>query len=71
MSEQQIKVLNSLLDGAGDEFEDGIKANKYQNIANVSKATSTRHLAELVNKGCLKQLPGGGRSTRYAINTGT
>lgn len=70
LTAQQIKVLNRLLDGAGEEFEDGINANKYQGIADVSKATATRHLKELLTKGCLTQLPGGGRSTRYAINTG-
>ena len=69
LSEQQIKVLNRLLDGAGDEFKDGINANKYQGIAKVSKATATRHLTELLEKGCLIQI-GGGRSTRYVINTG-
>jgi len=69
LSAQQIKVLNRLLDSAGDEFIDGISAKKYQGIANVSKATATRHLTELVTKACLIQLPGGGRSTRYAINT--
>lgn len=70
LTAQQIKVLNRLLDGAGEEFKDGINANKYQGMANVSKATATRHLKELLTKGCLTQLPGGGRSTRYAINTG-
>ncbi len=69
LSEQQIKVLNRLLDGADDEFKEGINANKYQGVANVSKATATRHLQELLTKGCLTKLPGGGRSTRYAINT--
>lgn len=71
LSERQIKILNRLLDAAGDEFEQGINASKYKNIAGVSKATATRDLTELVSKGCLKQLPGGGRSTRYAINTET
>jgi Fic family protein len=33
----------------------------------VSKATATRHLSDLLNKGCLQKLPGGGRSTRYQI----
>ena len=70
LTDQQIKVLNRLLDGAGEEFADGINATKYQGIADVSKATATRHLKELLTKGCLTQLPGGGRSTRYAINTG-
>ena len=67
LSEQQIKVLNRLLDGSGDEFKEGINANKYQGIAKVSKATATRHLTELLEKGCLIKI-GGGRSTRYAIN---
>lgn len=69
LSERQIKILNRLLDGAGDEFEQGINASKYKNIVGVSKATATRDLTELVSKSCLKQLPGGGRSTRYTINT--
>ena len=70
LSARQIKVLNRLLDSAGDEFEQGINASKYKSLADISKPTATRDLVELVAKGCLKQLPGGGRSTRYAINTG-
>ncbi len=69
LTERQIKVLNRLLDSAGEEFLLGINASKYQSLTKVSKATATRDLTELVAKGCLKQLPGGGRSTRYAINT--
>ncbi len=65
--ERQIKVLNRLLDSAGEEFLQGINASKYQSLATVSKATATRDLTELVAKGCIKQLPGGGRSTRYTI----
>ncbi|PJX15224.1 DUF4172 domain-containing protein [Halomonas sp. 141] len=67
LNERQIKVLNRLLDTAGEEFAQGINARKYQSLANVSKATATRDLAELVEKGCLFRLPGGGRSTRYAL----
>ena len=68
LSARQIKVLNRLLDNAGEEFEQGINASKYKSITDVSKPTATRDLAEMVSKGCLKQLPGGGRSTRYTIN---
>lgn len=71
LSARQIKVLNRLLDSAGEEFEQGINASKYKSLTDVSKPTATRDLTELVTKGCLKQLPGGGRSTRYAINTGS
>ncbi|MDQ4172597.1 DUF4172 domain-containing protein, partial [Pseudomonas aeruginosa] len=48
-------------------FEDGISAAQYQAVAKVSKATATRHLSDLLEKGCIERLPGGGRSTRYQI----
>lgn len=67
LSAEQIKVLNRLLDGGERGFEDGISAAQYQAVAKVSKATATRHLGDLVEKGCLARLPGGGRSTRYQI----
>lgn len=65
---EQIKVLNRLLDGGDKGFEAGISAAQYQAVAQVSKATATRHLSDLLEKGCLLRLPGGGRSTRYQIN---
>jgi Fic family protein len=68
LSNEQSKVLNRLLDGGVRGLEDGISAAQYQTVAKVSKATATRHLAELLEKGCLKRLPGGGRSTRYQIS---
>lgn len=67
LNERQVKVLNRLLDSAGEEFLHGINASKYKSLAKVSKATATRDLAELVEKGCLRRLPAGGRSTRYEI----
>ena len=70
ISPEQIKVLNRLLDGDQAEragFPDGISAAQYLAVARVSKATATRHLADLVEKGCLIKLPGGGRNTRYQI----
>lgn len=71
LSAEQIKVLNRLLDGNTLErggFAEGISAMQYQTVAKVSKATATRHLADLLAKGCLVRLPGGGRSTRYQVN---
>jgi Fic family protein len=55
------------LDSYGEEFANGINASKYRSLGKVSKATATRELADLVNKGCLVKLPGGGRSTRYQL----
>ncbi len=67
ISAEQRKVLNRLLDGGERGFRGGISAAQYQKVAKVSKATATRHLTDLLEKGCLQKLPGGGRSTRYQI----
>ena len=70
LSAEQTKVLNRLLDGGTQGFADGISASQYQAVAKVSKATATRHLADLLEKGCIEKLPGGGRSTRYRVSAG-
>ena len=67
LSERQLKVLNRLLDTYGLEFVDGLAARHYQAIGGGSKATATRDLADLVQKGCLQALAAGGRSARYQI----
>ena len=67
LSTEQIKILNRLLDGGDKGFEQGISASQYQKIAKVSKATATRHLANLLEKGCIEKLPGAGRNTRYIV----
>jgi Fic family protein len=66
---EQIKVLNRLLEGGETCFELGISASQYQKVAKVSKATASRHLADLVAKDCLVKLEGGGRNTRYQIKS--
>jgi len=68
LSAEQAKVLNRLLDGGERGFEGGISAAQYQAVSKVSKATATRHLTDLLERGYLKRLPGGGRNTRYKIN---
>ncbi|WP_268877346.1 hypothetical protein [Vreelandella rituensis] len=47
-----------------------MNTRKYQSLAKVSKATATRDLTDLLEKDCLHKLPGGGRSTRYAVSLG-
>ena len=64
LNEQQVKVLNKLLDG---QFEYGISASQYQKVAKVSRATATRHLADLQRLGFIAKTAAGGRSTRYAV----
>lgn len=65
LSKEQSKVLNRLLDG---DFELGINSSQYQKVAKVSRATATRHLAHLIELGCLVKTGAGGRSTRYKLN---
>ena len=67
LHEGQRKVLNRLLDGGENGFEHGISASQYQKVAKVSRATATRHLTDLLEKGCIIKLEGGGRNTRYQI----
>lgn len=67
LSVEQKKVLNRLLDGGERGFEHGINASQYQKVAKVSKATATRHLTDLLEKGLITKTEKGGRSTRYVI----
>ena len=50
-------------------FENGISASQDQKVVKISKATATRHLSDLLEKECIIKLEGGGRNTRYQINT--
>ncbi|GHG76928.1 cell division protein Fic [Alishewanella longhuensis] len=65
LNKEQVKVLNRLLDG---DFSDGISNSQYGKVAKVSPATASRHLAQLVEMGCLVKTAAGGRSTRYVIS---
>jgi Fic family protein len=67
LGKEQVKVLNRLLDG---DFKDGINNSQYGKVAKVSPATASRHLAQLVEMGCLVRTEAGGRSTRYYMQAG-
>lgn len=69
LSKEQIKIINMMFDDEDNGFELGISAAQYKKITKVSKATATRHLTDLLEKGCIEKLPGGGRSTRYQITS--
>ena len=66
-NEAQKKVLNRLLNGEEKDFPLGISSSQYKSVAGVSKATSTRHLTELLEWDVLHKLEGGGRNTRYVL----
>jgi Fic family protein len=67
LNERQLLVINKMLNGGPDSFENGISAKKYVAITKVSKATATRDLQDLEEKKAMISV-GGGRSTRYQIN---
>ena len=67
LSQEQAKVLNRMLDG---DFELGINSSQYQKVTKVSRATATRHLAQMVEQRFLVKADAGGRSTRYLLPSG-
>lgn len=67
LNDAQLKVINRMLEEGQEEFVGGMNAKKYQSITQVSKATATRHLQDLVEKGILVSQQKG-RSTSYQVN---
>jgi Fic family protein len=67
LNEAQRKVVNRMLEEGEDAFKGGMNARKYQAITQVSKATATRHLQDLVEKNILVA-KNSGRSTNYQVN---
>eukprot|EP01035_Chromulina_nebulosa_P022852 gene22852-29595_t len=68
VNKRQEKALHRMLQEGPSGFEGGINAQKYMRIVACSKATATRDLTDLLEKGCLYRLPGAGPTTRYDIN---
>lgn len=68
LNDRQVKVINKVFRAGPEGFEHGVSAKKYIGMTGCSKATATRDLTDLVEKGCLYRLEGGGRNARYALN---
>lgn len=66
LNERQIKMLSKLLDG----FEGKLSTSKWSTLAKCSQDTAHRDIVDLIERGALKQDPGGGRSTSYSLNIG-
>ena len=62
---QQVRILVLLHDDADQNV---ISASQYAAINSVSRATATRHLTDLVDKGYLSVCEGRGRSTKYRLS---
>ena len=67
LNSRQKKVLNNLLDIGKGNFEGNLAARNYRSLAKTTKATASRDLDDLLKKGVLRLLDGGGRSTRYDL----
>ncbi len=62
-NERQFKLLNKLLDG----FDGKLTSSKWAAIAKCSTDTALRDINDLVERGVLKKMLGGGRSTSYEL----
>jgi Fic family protein len=67
LNHRQHKVLQKMLE-TDAEFEGGINARNYISITSTSKATATRDLQDLVQKGVLISRGTAGRSTSYDVS---
>lgn len=68
LNARQAKAINKVFNAGIEGFQYGISAKKYMGMTGCSKATATRDLAELVQKGCLSPLKKVGRNARYELN---
>ena len=68
LNTRQHKVIERMFAAGPPGFEGGMTAGKYMAITRCAKATATRDLSALLKIGALTNLPGGGRSTRYALS---
>ena len=64
MNERQISLLNRLLDGV---FEGKLTNAKWAALAKCSPDTALRDINDLLARGVLRRLEGGGRSTGYEL----
>lgn len=66
LNERQLKALKRMFESGPEGFEGGMNARKYVSLNRTSKATATRDLQDLYEKGILVK-EGGGRSTSYYL----
>ena len=66
LNERQSKVIARMFDEGIDGFKGGLSADNYITIAKASRATTTRDLQDLVEKGALTRA-GELRHTRYSL----
>ncbi len=68
LNDRQARMVSRVFAEGRKGFEGGITTKKYQAITKCPNRTASRDLADLVTKGGIIPLPGGGRTTRYELN---
>ncbi|MBN2262020.1 MAG: DUF4172 domain-containing protein, partial [Prolixibacteraceae bacterium] len=63
LNSRQRLMLNKLFDG----FDGKLKSSKWAKITKCSADTALRDIKDLIEKGILKQVDSGGRSTNYEL----
>ena len=64
---RQARMVSSVFAEGRKGFEGGITTRKYEAITKCPNRTASRDLSDLVAKGIIIPLPGGGRTTRYEL----
>ena len=69
LNERQARLVSRVFSEGRKGFEGGITTRKYEAITKCPNRTASRDLSDLVAKGIIIPLPGGGRTTRYGLTT--
>jgi Fic family protein len=69
LSDRQARMVSRVFTEGRKGFEGGMTTRKYEAITKCPNRTASRDLSDLVAKGIIIPLPGGGRTTRYELTT--
>lgn len=67
LNDRQARMVSRVFAEGRKGFEGGITTKKYESIAKCPNRTASRDLSDLVAKGIITPLAGGGRTTRYEL----
>ena len=67
LNDRQARMVSRVFAEGRKGFEGGITTRKYEAITRCPNRTASRDLSDLVAKGIIIPLPGGGRTTRYEL----
>jgi len=67
LNDRQTRMVSRVFAEGRKCFEGGITTKKYEALTKCPNRTASRDLSDLVAKGIIIPLPGGGRTTRYEL----